>query len=629
MSAMLMGHDEGGEDHNVSIPLGGPIYVRDMVGPLIRAPDFENSVFQELQSLKEELSRDSLETCDEEILVDELKIIGEDELVDKAFEEAFKEGELAIDTSQRTEEHLSPRSGKNWDVACLRGIFCAETYSRYLSPDDQRNGAKSVADANIFSAKNGSLHGLVEILNQTIQLAVVASAMKLPTKKHLVSDSSNRKRTDDNGTSGLEHGGLHNSDGDMKAIVSSECSNVLSVRACRDKKSNKNPSGKRKKRRHEREEDNSFDESYIAKVEELARIKQKQEEQKAAVRLHSFDSSKVPGSGSTAKADKIRSLRSASVSTKEWEEYSQVYTYIYDCYGLGLGILIPRGILMPLDKVRASNTCDNVPVQFPEAVLCFEVYHNRKTWLKIQGIVSVFGPSQLFPGSSLHVQHFPTQEFLVLGRQFLTEVRDKTYCLTDEIMKKAGHNDPSGYFLIEDVFYNDMRDCSATDYSKPILDWLENSKNDALEKWEFIVSGELQQKQKALLGSQSKQQLPQLKSAHMQTTRFCDIRFRLGAGYLYCHQGDCKHIIVIRDLRLIHPEDVQNRAAYPILTLQQKFRYRKCSVCKIYRAAKMTVDDKWALSNPCYFCDVCYYMLHYANGSLLYSDYSVYDYHHE
>ncbi|KAL0310814.1 UNVERIFIED_CONTAM: snRNA-activating protein complex subunit [Sesamum angustifolium] len=422
-----MGHDEGGEDHHVSIPLGGPIYVRDMVGPLIRAPDFENSVFQELQSLKEELSGDSLETCDEEILVDELKIIGEDELVNKAFEEAFKE-------------------------------------------------------------------------------------------------------------------------------------------------------------------------SYIAKVEELAKIKQKQEEQKAAVRLHSFDSSKVPGSGAWAKADKIRSLKSASVSTKACHlplflpiPYVESDLYIDIHY---------------FTVVRASNTSDNVPVQFPEAVLCFEVYHNRKTWLK-------------------------TQEFLVLGRQFLSEVRDKIYCLTDEIMKKAGHNDSSGYFLIEDVFYNDMRDGSAMDYSKPILDWLENSKNDALEKWEFIVSGELQQKQKALLGSQSKQQLPRLKSAHMQTTRFCDIRFRLGAGYLYCHQGDCKHIIVIRDLRLIHPEDVQNRAAYPLLTLQQKFRYRKCSVCKIYRAAKMTVDDKWALSNPCYFCDVCYYMLHYANGSLLYSDFSVYDYHHE
>lgn len=48
---MLLGHDEGGEDRCVSIPLGGPIYVPDMVGPLSRVPEFENSVFQELQVL--------------------------------------------------------------------------------------------------------------------------------------------------------------------------------------------------------------------------------------------------------------------------------------------------------------------------------------------------------------------------------------------------------------------------------------------------------------------------------------------------------------------------------------------------------------------------------------------------
>ncbi|GFQ05995.1 snRNA-activating protein complex subunit, partial [Phtheirospermum japonicum] len=305
-------------------------------------------------------------------------------------------------------------------------------------------------------------------------------------------------------------------------------------------------------------------ENYLVKVEQLARIKQKQEEDKAAVKLHSFES------GPHTKADKIKSLKSGSVST----------------------------------KVKASNPSDNVPVQFPETVLSVEVYHNKKTWVK-------------------------TQEFLVLGRQFLSEVKDKIYCLTDEIMKKMGQCDPSGYFLIEDVFCNDMRKSSAIDYSKPILDWLQNSKNDALEKWEFIVSGELQQKQKDILGSESKQKLPRLRSLHMQRTRFCDLRFRLGAGYLYCHQGDCKHIIVIRDMRLIHPEDVQSRSAYPLITFQSKIRYKKCSVCKIYRAEKMTVDDKWAPSNPCYFCDVCYYMIHYANGSLLYSDFSVYDYFHE
>ncbi|XP_027178416.1 snRNA-activating protein complex subunit-like isoform X2 [Coffea eugenioides] len=257
-------------------------------------------------------------------------------------------------------------------------------------------------------------------------------------------------------------------------------------------------------------------------------------------------------------------------------------------------------------EVGSSKTPEQVPVHFPEVILCLEVYHNRRTWSK-------------------------TQEFLVLGRQFLTEVRDMIYCLTDEIMKKAGKHDASGYFLVEDVFCNDTRDPYAIDYSKPIFKWLEHSRNVALEKWEFIVAGEQQQhqKRKAFLDSNEKLQLPHFKVVDMQKTRFCDLGFRLGAGYLYCHQGDCKHLIVIRDMRLIHPEDVQNRAAYPLITFQSKVRFRKCSVCNIYKATKVTVDDKWAQENPCYFCDLCYYMLHYADGSLLYSDFSVYDYLHE
>ncbi|CAA0836544.1 snRNA-activating protein complex subunit [Striga hermonthica] len=488
---LMLGHEEGGEDVYVSIPLGGPIYVPDSIGPLTRVSDFETSVFQELQSLKDELSRDSTEACDEDISVDELKIITEDELVNKAFEEAFKATALEF----------------------IYKAYCL------MHPD--------------FT--------IYEVFC----------------------------KTDGNCASGLELGSLHNSEGDTKALVSSASSNAVPRKTRGSKKSNQNPSGKQTKRKRKKQKNNDFDESYLAEVEELARIKQKQEEDKATVRLHSFEE---PGNGANAKAEKIRSLKSGSVST----------------------------------KVRASSTIDNVPVQYPETLLSIEVYHSRKTWWK-------------------------TQEFLVLGRQFLSEVRDKIYCSTDEIMKKAGQFDPSGYFFIEDVFCNDMRESSAIDYSKPIIDWLKNSKDDALEKWESIVSGELQQKQKALFGSESKQQLqlPKLRSVLMQCTRFCDLRFRLGAGYLYCHQGDCKHVIVIRDMRLIHPEDVQNRAAYPLITLQLKARYKKCSVCKIYRADKMTVDDKWAAANPCYFCDVCYYMLHYSNGSLLYSDFKVYECHHD
>lgn len=94
-------------------------------------------------------------------------------------------------------------------------------------------------------------------------------------------------------------------------------------------------------------------------------------------------------------------------------------------------------------------------------------------------------------------------------------------------------------------------------------------------------------------------------------------------------QGDCRHTIVIRDMRLIHTQDVQNRAAYPILLFQLKPHIRKCYVCKIFRATQVTIDDKWAQENPCYFCDNCYYLLHYKDGCLLYDDFSVHEYRHD
>lgn len=89
--------------------------------------------------------------------------------------------------------------------------------------------------------------------------------------------------------------------------------------------------------------------------------------------------------------------------------------------------------------------------------------------------------------------------------------------------------------LLQDVFFNDLRDPSAIDYSEPIFDWLRNSKDEALKKWESITTGELQQKQKEIVGDVTGQ-LPKFKTVYMHTTRFCDLSFQLGAAYLYCHQ---------------------------------------------------------------------------------------------
>lgn len=46
---MMVGYDEGGEGLSVPIPLGGPIYVADLVGPVTRVPLFEDCVIQELE----------------------------------------------------------------------------------------------------------------------------------------------------------------------------------------------------------------------------------------------------------------------------------------------------------------------------------------------------------------------------------------------------------------------------------------------------------------------------------------------------------------------------------------------------------------------------------------------------
>ncbi|KAH7429514.1 hypothetical protein KP509_09G053200 [Ceratopteris richardii] len=198
------------------------------------------------------------------------------------------------------------------------------------------------------------------------------------------------------------------------------------------------------------------------------------------------------------------------------------------------------------------------------------------------------------------------QHFLVLGSQMLTTLRDKIYCLTDKLMQKLNYFLPSGYFCIENVFYNDMRDPDAIDYSDPILKWMHY------------------QGSKGLCNPYG------TRAADMATTSFLDLEFRVGKQYTYCHQGNCKHMLMIRDMRLIHKEDVQNALLYPLLRSPFRVHLRKCTICAIYIATKVTVDDKMAPESPCFYCDYCYYVQHYSqDGRLLYNDFRVYDYYHE
>nr|XP_025618682.1 snRNA-activating protein complex subunit isoform X2 [Arachis hypogaea] len=97
-----------------------------------------------------------------------------------------------------------------------------------------------------------------------------------------------------------------------------------------------------------------------------------------------------------------------------------------------------------------------------------------------------------------------------------------------------------------------------------------------------------------------------------------------------CVKGDCTHTLVIRDMRLFHTDDVHNRTVYPIVTFQLKMVFKKCSACKIFRATKVTADDKWTPQNPCYFCDGCFSLLHFNDDGLpYYNSFLEYDYNHD
>ncbi|KAJ4456011.1 putative snRNA transcription factor [Paratrimastix pyriformis] len=196
------------------------------------------------------------------------------------------------------------------------------------------------------------------------------------------------------------------------------------------------------------------------------------------------------------------------------------------------------------------------------------------------------------------------QEFQVLGSQPLTALRDRLYCLSDYLLD--GQQCKSGYFFIEDVFYNDARVPGSLDYSRPILDWVAQNQR-------FTEPG---------LGVYS--------ARPMETTRFADLGVRLWHPYLYMHQGSCEHYLVFTDVRVAHPSDIQNVNAYPRHIFQAKIRRRKCGVCDIFPARYVTYRDRLAPEEPFFYCERCYGPLHYdSQGKLLYNDFEVFRYFHE
>ncbi|RHZ80572.1 hypothetical protein Glove_134g246 [Diversispora epigaea] len=210
------------------------------------------------------------------------------------------------------------------------------------------------------------------------------------------------------------------------------------------------------------------------------------------------------------------------------------------------------------------------------------------------------------------------QEFLVLGNQPLTALRDAFYCLRDfykvtpwekptqnSIVNSTEKKTSSSYFFIEKVFYNDLRDPRAIDYSKNVIDWVKE--NDRY-------------KQRGLgLYTYKK----------MENVKFNELSIRLNHPYLFVHQGNCQHAIIFRDLRIMQSYDDPDASAYPKAIFKGKINRHKCRMCMQRPTLLVTINDFLSGESPAYFCDRCYYQFHYnSKNELLYDNFQVFHYAH-
>ena len=196
-----------------------------------------------------------------------------------------------------------------------------------------------------------------------------------------------------------------------------------------------------------------------------------------------------------------------------------------------------------------------------------------------------------------------SMDYLVLGHQRLTTLKDVIECRWDHLMDHPKLL--NSFFLIENTFYSDMRHSAAIDLTRGIREWAEKKRTHDST-------------------------LPMYQMYRMEEVDFIDLTIRLNVPYVYVHQGNCEHVFVIRDVRLIHSRDSHDSRKYPKQIFHGKMSRKTCTMCRLCPAKHITIGDRLAPDYICYFCDTCYDLFHYdEEGALLYEDFQVYPYYPE
>lgn len=207
------------------------------------------------------------------------------------------------------------------------------------------------------------------------------------------------------------------------------------------------------------------------------------------------------------------------------------------------------------------------------------------------------------------------RELLVKSEQTLAELRPHFKCVRDFSIPMDLSDDPdtidrvvngelykSGFFLIEDTFYNDMRQPTNIDLSTVIIDW----------------------------ASSSGRGIGPFYSKRMEETKFSDVIIRLGHPYLYQHQGDCEHLFVFSDVQFVKSSlllDIDQKLKFPIVTGTMIGGSNiKCYMCHKRTPHWYTRFNERLPVDPFYFCEICFQSFNYDKEKQKIGNFKAYPY---
>ena len=211
-----------------------------------------------------------------------------------------------------------------------------------------------------------------------------------------------------------------------------------------------------------------------------------------------------------------------------------------------------------------------------------------------------------------------TQQISILGDGTLRQLKDKIYCVLDEIQYESNRS----FFFIEKIFYDDIPKNS--NYVEPLSQKITELKLQKLSIKEFqqeenknIKSGESKFAYEKNLYCNNNyitdNKIKEYESLDMNKIKIEDIPLRIGYPYIFRHIESCDHVIILNDIRLKDKYDnFSEKDNKAIVTYQKKLKRKICDACKFYYAKFISINDIVVgdVSHALFLCDYCLKKLH-------------------